>query len=318
MDFQGEKIFLAPLAGISDTVFRTLCKQHGADVVVSEMISAEGLFHGGENTRELLAFDEAQRPIGIQIFGAQPARIAYAAACIEEHYRPDFIDLNSGCPVPKVVRKNGGSALLRDRKLFTDIVSALVRAVSTPVTVKLRSGWTLEEEFVDTAFARIAQDCGAAAIILHPRTKSMGFSGHSLWERITAVKRAVSIPVIGNGDIRCGQDAAAMFNQTGCDSIMIGRAALGNPWIFSQIKQELRGEQVAAVSAQQRFATIMEHLRLFTIEHGESRALGEMKKHIAWYIKGHARSATLRNDIFRAQTLDELKDTTALAFKGND
>jgi len=312
MDFRGRKFFLAPLAGITDTVFRTLCRQHGADVVMSEMVSAEGLYHGAENTRKLLAFDPAERPIGIQIFGARPGHIAYAAAYIEEHAQPDFIDLNSGCPVPKVVKKNGGSALLRDTKLFTEIVSAMVKAVSIPVTVKLRSGWT-QDEFVDTTFARIAQEAGAAAVILHPRTKSMGFSGHSLWERIAAVKNAVSIPVIGNGDINSPLDARAMFDQTRCDSIMLGRAALGNPWIFSQIRHELLGTSAPAVSHKERFVTALDHMRRFREIHGDKSALREMKKHIAWYIKGLPRATEMRNAVFRAQTIDELQEKIILA-----
>ena len=306
-------MFLAPMAGITETVFRALCRQNGADVVMSEMASAEGVFHGAKNTRSLLKFDPAERPIGIQVFGSHPAHIAYAAAYIEEHFQPDFIDLNSGCPVPKIVKKNGGAALLRDPRLFGDIVSAMVKAVSTAVTVKLRSGW-LQHEPVDTEFARIAQESGAAAIIIHPRFKSMAFSGHSLWERIAAIKKAVSIPVIGNGDICLPQDARAMFEQTGCDSVMVGRAALGNPWIFSQLKSDLRGASAPEVSAKQRCSLAMEHLRRFIEVYGEKTAIAEMKKHVSWYIKGLPQAATLRNGIFRATSIGELEEKIMTAF----
>jgi tRNA-dihydrouridine synthase B len=313
MEFGKKGIFLAPMAGITETVFRSLCKKTGADVVMSEMVSAEGVFHGAKNTRALLVFEPAERPIGIQIFGAHPGHIAYAAAYIEEHARPDFIDLNSGCPVPKVVKKNGGSALLRDPRLFRDIVSAMVKAVSTPVTVKLRSGW-LQNEYVDVEFARIAQESGASAVIIHPRSKSMAFSGHSLWERIAAVKDAVSIPVIGNGDICLPGDAKAMFDQTKCDSIMVGRAAMGDPWIFSRIKSALCGQSAPETPIKERFLMVMEHLRRYIEVNGEKAAIAEMKKHVAWYIKGLPGATSLRNGIFRAATIRELEEKIQMAF----
>jgi nifR3 family TIM-barrel protein len=280
---------------------------------MSEMVSAEGIFHGAKNTTALLKFDPVERPIGIQVFGAHAGHIAYAAAYIEEHVQPDFIDLNSGCPVAKVVNKNGGSALLRDPRLFRDIITKMVKAVSTPVTVKVRSGW-LQQEYVDIDFARIAQESGAAAIIVHPRSRSMAFSGHSLWERIAAVKDAVSIPVIGNGDICCAADAKAMFDQTKCDSIMIGRAAMGNPWIFSQVKSGMLGDDAFAVSAIERFSTVMEHLRRYIAINGEKAAIAEMKKHVAWYIKGIPGASTLRNGVFRAATIKELEENIQRSF----
>jgi tRNA-dihydrouridine synthase B len=232
MNFR-QKIFLAPMAGITETVFRSLYRENGADVVMSEMISAEGIFRQSKKTCGLLKFNPGERPIGIQIFGSNPDHMASCAAYIEEHVRPDFIDLNAGCPVPKVVNKNGGAALLRNARLFEKIISSMIKAVSIPVTVKLRSGWSLDE-YVDVQFAKIAQDCGASAVILHPRSKTMIFTGHSFWERITAVKSAIAIPVVGNGDIASVDDAKAMFSQTGCDSIMIGRAALGIAIVLHQ------------------------------------------------------------------------------------
>jgi nifR3 family TIM-barrel protein len=313
MNFR-QKIFLAPMAGIGETVFRTLCKENGADAVVSEMVSGEGVFRGSKKTRSLIEFSESERPVGIQVFGSDPDHMAYCTAFIEEHYRPDFIDLNSGCPVPKVVSKNGGAALLRDARLFERIVSRMVKAVSTPVTVKLRSGWN-QQEWVDVQFAKIAQDCGVAAVILHPRSKTMAFSGHSFWERIGCVKSSVSVPVIGNGDIGCAQDAKAMFDQTGCDSIMIGRAALGNPWIFSEIKQFLAGKTVEKPSLAVRFETITRHLHEYCEKYGDKKTVSDLKKHLSWYCKGLPGAAMLRNDIFRSASIAGLEKSITKIFQ---
>ena len=302
------------MAGITETVFRSLCRENGADVVMSEMVSAEGIFRKSKKTRNLLGFKTQERPIGIQIFGSHPEHIAYAAAFIEEHCRPDFIDLNSGCPVPKVVNKNGGAALLRDVSLFQKIISSMVKAVSTPVTVKLRSGWS-QNEFVDVQFAKIAQDCGVAAVILHPRSKTMVFSGHSFWERIGVVKSAVSIPVIGNGDLTSAYDAKAMLAQTGCDSIMIGRAALGNPWIFSQVKRILAGMEPEIPTSALRFSTVIRHIESYREEYGEKKATNDLKKHLAWYCKGLPGAASLRNVFFRAPTFTILKQTAQTTFQ---
>jgi tRNA-dihydrouridine synthase B len=317
MDFR-KKIFLAPLAGISETVFRALCKENGADVVMSEMVSAEGVFRGSKKTKSLLDFTLAERPVGIQIFGAQPDHIAYSASFIEEHHRPDFIDLNSGCPVPKVVKKNGGAALLRDAALFEKIVSRMVRAVKTPVTVKLRSSWS-NQEYVDVLFAKIAQNCGASAVILHPRSKTSGFSGHSQWERIALVKSELSIPVIGNGNIETPGDAKAMIDQTGCDSIMIGRAALGNPWIFNRIRYFLSGidAEEQAPTAAERLFTINRHVERYRQRYGDKKASADLKKHLSWYCKGLPCAAMLRNDIFRAGSMTELDAAITKAFTTN-
>jgi len=307
MDFSGRKLWLAPLAGIADTVFRSICRQHGADIVVSEMVSADGLFYRSEPTEGLVRFSESERPIGIQLFGSDPEKLAYAAKWVEEHVHPDFIDLNSGCPVPKVIRKNGGAALLRDPAAYIACVHALMRAVRIPVTIKIRSGWD-HDHYVDVEYARIAEKEGAAALILHPRTRSMGFSGHSMWERIALVKRSVSIPVIGNGDVRTPQDAAEMYAQTGCDGIMIGRAAMGNPWLFGQIKDALAGNPVTPVSTEQRVRMALEHLRLFREKWGEERAAAEMKKQIAWYCKGVPGVGAMRGRIFQTRTTVELEE----------
>ena len=305
MELFKKKLMLAPMAGITESVFRTLCKNSGADIVYSEMVSAEGVYYSGQKTLSLLTFKKQERPIGIQLFGSNPKHIAYAAQYIEEHAQPDFIDLNSGCPVPKVVKKNGGAALLKDKKLFKNIITHLTKTVSLPVTVKLRSGWE-KHNWVDIEYAKIAEDCGVAAITLHPRSKTMAFTGHSLWERITLLKNSVTIPVIGNGDIVTPKDGLDMFSQTGCDSIMIGRGAYGNPWIFQQIKQLITGGEFVHIPYEQKLKTALMHLKNYKHLYGESRAAREMKKHIARYIRGIPNAATMRNNVFRARSTAEM------------
>ncbi len=307
MDLFRNKVVCAPLAGITDKVFRSICKQHGADVLVSEMVSAEGLFYGSKATAGLLAFSETERPIGIQLFGANPDHMARAAEIVVNTVHPDFIDLNSGCPVPKVVGRNGGAALLKDIGLYKEMLRALVGAVSVPITVKIRSGW-YEHQWCDIAFAQAAQECGVKALTLHPRSKTMGFSGHSYWERIALVKKELSIPVIGNGDINSAADALEMKNQTGCDSIMIGRATFGNPWIFSQIKQAFSQSPVVLPTPKERVDTALTHLEQSVSEYGEKHALGEMKKHLCWYTKGLNGASALRSHVFKAQKISELRN----------
>jgi tRNA-dihydrouridine synthase B len=314
VDFTG-KIILAPLAGVSDPVFRRICREHGADLVVSEMVSAEGVVHGATATKELMRIGSAERPVGIQLFGCNPDHLAQAATYAEERVKPDFIDLNAGCPVRKVVQKNGGAALLRNRDLFGRIVAAMVKAVgATPITVKIRSGWTASE-WIDVEFARIAQDAGAAAVTLHPRSKSMGFAGQAQWDRIAAVKAAVRIPVIGNGDIVTPADAREMMDQTGCDSVMIGRGSFGNPWLFGQCRAAIEGRPVERTTKSQRYATAVRHIALFREWYGEEHAAREMKKHCAWYIKGLPGAAGLRNDLFKAKSTSQLEEILSNYFE---
>jgi nifR3 family TIM-barrel protein len=299
-------LIVAPMAGVADTVFRRICRRMGADVVVSEMVSADGLHYKSENTAALMEFDESERPIGVQLFGSDPDRLAEAARFTYENVKPDFIDLNSGCPVAKVVKKNGGAALLRNPVLFGKIVSAMARAVPIPVTVKIRSGWN-KYEWIDEEFARIAEDNGAAAITLHPRSQTMMFTGHSFWERIAVIKKTVNIPVIGNGDIINAETALKMINETGCDAIMIGRATFGNPWIFAEIKAALKGSDYTPPSLRERKETILGHICAYRQIHGERKAAGEMKKCAAWYIKGAPGASAARSKIFAAESSSEIE-----------
>jgi nifR3 family TIM-barrel protein len=306
MNFSALQLYAAPLAGISDNAFRTLCKMCGADVVLSEMVSAAGICHNSEKTKRLLHFDAWQRPIGIQLFGADPAVCAQAAAYVAETAAPDFIDINAGCPVPKVVKKNGGAALLRDLDLLEKIIAAVVAAVHIPVTVKIRSGWRLGE-WVDTECARIAEAQGAAAVFLHPRTRSMGFSGQAMWERIAITKAHTNLPVIGNGDIRNGRDALKMRADTGCDGIMIGRAAFGSPWVFRDAAAALHGHPPPpAVSRADMRAASLQHLALHMHYAPEPRLQGSIKRQLAWYVREVPNAATLRNTIFHAHSYAEL------------
>jgi tRNA-dihydrouridine synthase B len=313
MELQKNALYLAPLAGISETLFRGIARKFGADVVVSEMVSAEGLIRRGKQTLRLCAFEEAERPIGIQLFGADPGRLAEAAAMVEATYRPDFINLNAGCPVPKVVSRNGGAALLKDPKLYEAIVAAMARAMTIPLTVKIRSGWNTGE-WVDEEYARIAEGSGAAVVMLHARSKAMRYSGEAILERIRLVKRAVSIPVIGNGDIRTADEALRMLHETGCDGIMIGRGAVGNPWLFGQIKSALRGDAVVLPTPQERGRELLAHMTRFRELYGEFYATKEMRKHTAWYLKGSNHAAIFRDRIFRAKGTEELEKIAREAF----
>lgn len=300
-----QKIILAPMAGISESVYRTINRQQGADIVVSEMVSSEGLHYNAENTKTLAKFNECERPLGIQIFGSNPEKMAEGAKYIEDNYSPDFIDINSGCPVPKVTKKNGGSALLKNPILFGQIIESMVKACKTPITVKIRSGWNIHE-WVDIEFAKIAQESGASAIALHPRSKTMLYSGKAFWERITEVKKAVSIPVIGNGDIIKAEDAKKMFEETNCDSIMIGRGTYGNPWIFNQIKSVLAGQEIKYPTLKEKIDLAELHLKLYKERYGIKKAEKDMKKHIAWYIKGVPGATIMRDKIFRTENYNEL------------
>ncbi len=299
-------LYLAPQAGVSESPFRRLCRRFGADVVVSEFVSAEGIRRGNDRTHEYLRFAEAERPIGVQIFGSDPGAMAEAAALVEETYAPDFVDINFGCPVKKVVKRNGGSGCLRDLDLVESIIRAVADAIDLPTTVKVRSGW--DEELRDPVGIGIrCEQAGARVLTLHPRTRTEMYSGEADWSEIRAVVEALEIPVVGNGDVRSGEDARRMKEQTGCAGIMIARGSHGSPWIFRQARAALDGEPVPpAPDVAERFAIALEHARNSIAFGGdEERAMLEFRKHLGWYTRGLPEGRALRQELFQVTSLAE-------------
>lgn len=295
---------LAPMAGITDSPFRLLCRRQGACLVYTEMLSAEGLARRHGKTWRMAVFLPEERPVALQLFGSRPEAFAEAVRAFGRE-GPDFFDLNFGCPAPKVVRSGGGSALLRDPKKVEAIARAAVGASDRPVLAKIRSGWEIGAENA-VEIARILEACGVAAVAVHGRTRGQMFSGKADWAVIARVREKVSIPVIGNGDVRSGQDARRMIEETGCHLVMVGRAAQGAPWIFSEINQalDLRGSAPpgGAPAWGLRRAVIEEHLRLMVEAKGEARGVLEMRKHLGWYIKGMPGAARLRQEMMKAET----------------
>jgi len=289
-------LVLAPLAGYTDLAFRLLCRETGAGICVTEMISCHGLIYGQKNTLVLLNSAPEDRPLGVQLFGADPEAMGRAAALINPK-QADFIDINMGCPVRKVTRKGAGSALMKNPKLAAEIITAVVRQAAMPVTVKFRSGWT-QDAITAPDFARMAEQAGAAAVTVHGRTWSQGFSGSADWNVIKAVKQAVSIPVIGNGDILSYQDSIAMRNETGCDGVMIGRGSLGNPWVFSP------SGRPATLSG--RMPVLRRHLELAREYLPAEKMLFRIKNHLARYLAGLPGASRMRQDIMAASDLTTL------------
>lgn len=299
-------LYLAPQAGVSESPFRRLCRDFGADVVVSEFVSAEGLRRGSDRTWEYLRFDDEERPIGVQIFGSDPAAMAEAASMVEDAYRPDFLDINFGCPVKKVVSRNGGSGCLRDLDLVENIIRAVSRAISIPTTVKIRSGWS-EESRNPVEIGLRCQDAGARVLTLHARSRTQMYSGHANWDEIAAVVDALEIPVIGNGDVWSGADARRMREHTNCAGIMIARGSHGAPWIFREARAALSGEPIPeAPGVVERFEIVLHHARLaIEFEADEQRAMLEFRKHLGWYTKGLPDGKKLREELFSVRTLAE-------------
>lgn len=314
MDFRN-KIILAPMAGICDLPFRLLCKEQGCDILYTEMISAKGMYYNNKNTEPLLMTDTREAPIGVQLFGSEPALMAEQAKRIEDRGF-SFIDINMGCPVPKIVNNGEGSALMKNPKLVSDIVDAVARACVLPVTVKIRAGFT-RDKINAPEIARAAEEAGAAAVAVHGRTREEYYQGHADWEVIRRVKESVNIPVIGNGDVSCGEDVIKMREQTGCDSVMIGRAAKGNPWIFREIKHYLEtGDILPRPNVDTVYKMILRHAALMLEYKGEFTGIHEMRKHVAWYTQGMPDSAKLRASINQVETYAELKELLDKAFGG--
>jgi len=301
-------LFLAPMAGVSEPPFRLLCRSFGADVVVSEFLSSEGLRRGIRNVHDGAYFTEAERPIGIQIYGADPGAMAEAAGLVTEHYHPDFVDINFGCPVKKVVKRNGGSGCLQDLDLVQRIIRAVRGATALPVTVKIRSGWDEARRDPVTIGLR-CQDAGAAVLTLHPRTRTQMYHGAARWDEIAAVVDALAIPVVGNGDIKTPEDAVRMRAETGCAGVMIARGSFGNPWIFRQARALLDGRPAPPTpEAAERFAVAQRHARMQRDIQGDDRRTAlEFRKHLGWYTRGLRGATELRRELHTIESMAEIE-----------
>ncbi len=300
-------VILAPMAGVSDLPFRLLCKEQGAGMVCTEMISAKAILYGNKNTEELMRIHPKEGPVSLQLFGSDPKIIGEMAKRIED--RPfAVLDLNMGCPVPKVVNNGEGSALMKNPVLAGRIIEAAARSIHKPVTVKIRKGFD-ETSINAVEIARIAQESGAAAVAVHARTREQYYSGQADWEIIARVKEAVRIPVLGNGDVTDAETALAMMEQTGCDGVLVGRAARGNPWIFREILAAMKGEaKPQRPDRQALYEMILRHAGLLAEYKGEYTAVREMRKHVAWYSTGLPHAAGLRRKINEMETMQQLTD----------
>jgi len=310
-------LLLAPMAGVTDLPFRMLCKEQGCGLLYTEMVSAKAILYKNKNTAELLTVRDEERPIAVQLFGSDPEIMSSMAKLIEPGPF-DIIDVNMGCPVPKVVNNGEGSALMKNPKLVEEILTAMVKRLEKPVTVKFRKGFN--DSCVNAVeIAKIAESCGVAAVAAHGRTREQYYSGKADWEIIRQVKEAVKIPVIGNGDIFTPEDAKAMLTETGCDGLMLARGARGNPWLFSRINHYLdTGELLPPPSHDEVVAMILRHARLQAEFKGEMMGMREMRKHVAWYTAGMPHSSALRNQVNQVETIEQLEELFMHTFEKHE
>lgn len=300
------QVVLAPMAGICNSAYRQICKDMGCGLIYAEMVSDKAITYNNQKTIDMLYMTEKERPISQQIFGSDKESFVEAAKFIEKEMKPDIIDINMGCPVPKVaVRAQAGSALLKDPDKIFDIVSSVVSAVNVPVTVKIRSGWD-SYHINAVEVAKVIEKAGASAICVHPRTRSQGYSGKADWNIIKEVKENVSIPVIGNGDIKSPEDAKRMLEETKCDAVMIGRGVLGNPWLIKNIVNYLDGREVVDVSIVDRIDMCLKHLKLLDSLKNEKLACLEIRNHISWYFKGIKGANELKNKVYQTTNIHDI------------
>ena len=299
------RVFLSPMAGVTDLPFRLICKEQDCGMLYTEMVNAKALCYDDQNTKKMLKIEEEEHPVAIQIFGSDPEYMGGAAKILNS-YPNEILDINMGCPAPKVVKNGDGSALLKNPELAAKVLKAVVGNSEKPATLKIRKGW--DDTCINAVeIAKIAEDCGISAIAIHGRTREQYYSGKADWDIIRQVKENVSIPVIGNGDVFEVEDAINMLNQTNCDAIMIGRGAQGNPWIFKRINHYMQtGEILPEPTLEEKINTAKKHLKLAVEEHGEYVAVREMRKHIAWYLKGLRNSARVRDEINKIESYEEV------------
>ena len=290
------EVFLSPMAGVTDLPFRTICKEKGCGMLYTEMINAKALCYDDENTKKMLRMDKDEHPVAVQIFGSDPEFMG-KAAIIMNQYPNEILDINMGCPAPKVIKNGDGSALMRNPKLAAEVLTAVVKNSEKPVTLKIRKGW--DDDSVNAVeIAKIAEECGISALAIHGRTREQFYSGKADWDIIAEIKQAINIPVIGNGDVFEVEDAVNMLEKTKCDAIMIGRGAQGNPWIFNRINHYMKtGKILPEPTLEEKITTAIRHMNLAVAEHGDYVAVREMRKHIGWYLKGLKNSDKYRDQI---------------------
>ena len=311
-EFYSNKIFLAPMAGVTDLAFRTLCKEYGADLVVSEMVSSRGLHYKDKKTNELLKSNDIEYPLIVQLFGNEPEVMAEAAKILED-MGVKYLDINMGCPAPKIVKNGDGCALMRNETLAGNIAESVVKAVKIPVSVKFRAGWD-SDSINAVSFAKTMEDAGVSCVTVHGRTKDQFYSGNADYDIIKKVRDAVKIPVIANGDVIDGESAMKILEKTGCNSLMIGRGSLGNPFAFEEIKGAFEGKTITNVSSSAKRKALLRHIELMEEYKSEHIGVPEMRKHFAWYLKGIPHSGKYKLEAFSAKTYNEMKNLAIKIF----